>query len=53
MVDKFPVNEYFAYAFVERAMIAHNTNEMNGLDGHLYCAQQPECRLDVNTVDQS
>lgn len=53
MVDKLTVDEYLAETFRECAMVAHNTNEVDRLGGHLNSAQQPESRLDVNTVYES
>ena len=52
VVDELAVRHDLADALRQRAVIAHNTNEMHRLDDHLNGAQQKERRLYVNAEDQ-
>lgn len=48
MILEFTIDDYFGQLLVERAMIAHNANQMDGLDDQVDSAQQAQRWFNVD-----
>ena len=53
MVEKFSISQNFADTLRQCAMVAHNTDQMDGFDGHLHRSQQQQRRHNSNTEYQT